>query len=87
MSRQEKAQRLVSQSRVRVLSLTDEAVIADVRGDHDTYRVNIIFGTDDTTCTCPSTVQDCSHVLAALIGSLRVTGARRGLRVVEGGSS
>ncbi len=65
-----KAQRL----QVRVLHHDERVTVADVTGDHDTYRVNVVrfaYWADplepQVWCSCPSQVEGCSHVLALAI--------------------
>ena len=65
-----KAQRLS----VRLLHHDQRVTVADVIGDHDTYRVNVVrppessAGTVDSVwCSCPSQVEVCSHVLAVAL--------------------
>ena len=59
-----KAQRLP----VRLLHHDQRVTIADVTGDHGTYRVNVVRGDNlDAArlwCSCPSRWEACSHVLA-----------------------
>ncbi len=64
-----KAQRLP----VRLLHHDQRVTVADVTGDHDTYRVNVVrylfVGHQESAvwCSCPSQVEACSHVLALAI--------------------
>ncbi len=59
-----KAQRL----QVRVLHHDQWVTVADVIGDHDTYRVNVVHRAKAAVwCSCPSQVEACSHVLALAI--------------------
>ena len=56
-----KAQRLP----VRLLHHDQRVTVADVTGDHDTYRVNVVHRAKAAVwCSCPSQVEACSHVLA-----------------------
>ncbi len=66
-----KAQRLP----VRLLHHDKRVTVADVIGDHDTYRVNVVRYPRKPSapvkpsvwCSCPSQVEACSHVLALAI--------------------
>ncbi len=69
-----KAQRLP----VRLLHHDQRVTVADVTGDHDTYRVNVVRTINArfrrpakiesaVWCSCPSQVEACSHVLAVAI--------------------
>ena len=59
-----KAQRLS----VRLLHHDERVTVADVTGDHDIYRVNVVQylpGTNPSVwCSCPFQGEACSHVLA-----------------------
>ncbi len=62
MSVLEKARRLP----IRILYHDATLTIADVIGDHDTYRVSVVrgLGVDASVwCACPAQVEACSHVL------------------------
>jgi uncharacterized Zn finger protein len=71
--RADKANHLLTESRVRILAADEEFCNADVQGDSDTYRVNVYRDEQGRTireCTCPYSTQfhpikaDCSHVRA-----------------------
>ncbi len=51
---------------IRILQHDTTSTIADVTGDHDTYRVNVVRGVDNEPlwCSCPCQGEVCSHVLA-----------------------
>ena len=68
MNRYAKAERLVKQRRVRILHQSRDAILADVRGDSATYRVCAVLPDPGTiVCTCPSLLDDCSHVRAVYL--------------------
>ena len=53
---------------VRLLHHDQRVTVADVTGDHDTYRVNVVRRAKAAVwCSCPSQVEGCSHVLALAI--------------------
>lgn len=56
-----KARRLLVDGRVSLRCL-DGVLVADVRGDHDRYRVQT--GPRGPRCSCPSWRRPCSHEVA-----------------------
>ena len=49
---------------IRILQHDATSTIADVTGDHGTYRVTAMYGSDaSVVCSCPASVEACSHVL------------------------
>ncbi len=59
---------------IRILQHGATSTIADVTGDHGTYRVTLVRGMDvnelgekvalaSVVCSCPAQVEACSHVL------------------------
>jgi len=55
---------------IRILQHDASVTIADVTGDHGTYRVmalrvdSALFRHRSVVCSCPASVEACSHVLA-----------------------
>jgi len=50
---------------IRILQHDASVMIADVTGDHGTYRVTAVRGVaGSVACSCPALVEACSHVLA-----------------------
>ena len=56
---------------IRILQHDVAVTVADVTGDHDTYRVTAWRGVNGSadfigsvSCSCPASVEACSHVLA-----------------------
>ena len=50
---------------IRILQHDAASTIADVSGDHGTYRVLAMRGRHSAVvCSCPALVEACSHVLA-----------------------
>lgn len=62
-TREAKALRLLADSRVRVLEADARELVAEVRGDHGTWRVTVVRGRRPC-CDCPAWRRDCSHALA-----------------------
>lgn len=58
-----KAQRLLDEERVQIVNRSDDLVVADVEGDHATYRVTLTTDGTFRGCTCPATTI-CSHIIA-----------------------
>lgn len=49
---------------IRILQHDVSVTVADVTGDHGTYRVTLVRGVDaSVVCSCPASVEACSHVL------------------------
>ena len=49
---------------IRILQHDASVTVADVTGDHGTYRVTAVRGPDGSVaCTCPASIEACSHVL------------------------
>ncbi len=50
---------------IRILQHDASVTIADVTGDHDTYRVTALraSGLASVVCSCPASIEACSHVL------------------------
>ena len=49
---------------IRILHHNRWSTVADVTGDHGTYRVTAVYGSDPSVvCSCPANVEACSHVL------------------------
>lgn len=74
MNREQKAELLLTERRVRILQADESSVVADVLGDSALYRVSAYRQGSALIkeCTCAYTRQhhpyaaDCSHVLAVL---------------------
>ncbi len=53
---------------IRILQHDAAVTVADVTGDHGTYRITVVYGSDasvaSVVCSCPAQVEACSHVLA-----------------------
>jgi len=59
-----KARRL----RFHILQHSPSVTVADVIGDHDTYRVIAVRGVaGSVACTCPASVEACSHAVAVAL--------------------
>jgi uncharacterized Zn finger protein len=65
-----KARRLLAEDRVTLRCLDGE-LVAEVRGDHDRYRVET--GPRGPRCSCPSWRRPCSHEVAVslVVGEIR----------------
>jgi hypothetical protein len=59
----EKAGRLLEDQAVTIIRRSPDFVIAEVAGDHHTYRVTLSTDGSFLGCTCPATTT-CAHILA-----------------------
>lgn len=57
----EKSYRILREGRLRIYSVTSTSILAECRGDTETYRLTYMGG--HWTCDCPARV-DCSHLSA-----------------------
>ncbi len=74
---EEKAVILAGEGKVRISTRTEDVTVAEVEGEHGTYRVTL--DPEGSWCSCQHGTHrnphaDCSHVLAVRIETVRLAG-------------